>query len=245
MKKFTETYKIENKVSLEGLEEQVQEKLKDINGQIIDECCCGCDLKCCGEPCNTCCGEYAASIPNYPIKFYNEQEIIKKLETDVTVQDLIEIVKQFNCGTRFFEIRNMIESSPLYFEEKIPNNITGDASSSLCNILARTRNLSANKAVYALIGKLIKEHGLCDPVVYSTLDGRNIMYFIKHTGTNGKEGSIKNSLLEIYEMLGKIEENPEISCVSVSHVSIDAADDVYAFLIRVALDKVFVLNSNK
>lgn len=242
MKKFTETYKIENKVSLEGLEEQVQEKFKDIDGKIIDECCC------CG--CTTCCSDVECGepvwqgVPNYPFKYYNEQEIIKKLETDVTVQDIISIKQQFNCGVRFSEVRDMINNSPLYFEEKLPCYGSCDTSSGV-SILNASKNLYNNKQVYNFINKLMKENGLCDPIVYSTIDGRNIVYFLKHTGTNGKEASIKNSLLEIYEMLNKIEEYPEVKHTSVSHVSIDAADDVYAFLVRVSLDNMFVLNTNK
>lgn len=249
MKKFTETYKIENKVSLEGLEKQVQEKLKGIDGQIIDECCCDCCCKCDAKCCAPC-PDGSPVIPNYPFKYYNEQEIIKKLETDVTVQNLLEIIQQFNCGNRFSEIRNIVESSPLYFEEKLPDGTLGshamyEISPGLENILNSSRNLSRNKAVYAFIGKLIKENGLSNPVAYSTIDGRNILYFIKYTGTNGKEGSIKNSLLEIYETLNRIGEHPEVSSTNVSHVSIDAADDTYAFLIRIGLDRMFVLNSTK
>ncbi len=61
MKKFTETYKIENKVSLEGFEEQIQEKLKNIDGQNINECCCCSD--CCGDCCKSDCSTQLCSDP--------------------------------------------------------------------------------------------------------------------------------------------------------------------------------------
>lgn len=236
MKKLSEISK--QKISLNGLDEKVIEKLNNLNGQIITECCCNCycnEPKCCST--ELCCNN---SVPNYPIKYYNEQQIITKLETDVTVQDILAIEDQFNMGGRYIDIRKMLDNSPIYFEEKVSES--NGFSSILFN---SSNNLQSNKQVYNFINSLIKKFGLVNPIVYSTLDGRNIIYFIKHTGTNGKEGSIKNSLLEIYNLLNDIEEYDEVSSCSCSNISIDSCDDVYAFLIRISLDKMFIINPSK
>jgi len=240
MKKFTETYKIENKVSLEGLEEQVQEKLKDINGQIIDECCCDC----CGCGCTDlkCCDTVACSQdePCFSLKYYTESQILKKLETDVTVQDLYSIRTQFNLGQPYrpFEVNQMIDGSPLFFLEKGFTNIEHGG-------VMQANRLQDNKAVLNLIKSFSKKHGINDAVVVNYITGGAAVFGIKHTGTNGEEGSIKNSLLEIYNTLNSLQEMPEVSNASVCHVSIDACDDVYAFLFRIALDRNFLINSTQ
>lgn len=238
MKKFTEKYKKENKVSLDGLEQHIQEKLKDIDEQIIDECCCcgcGCpDLKCC-EPANCSQDETCFSLT-----YYTESQILKKLETDVTVQDLYNIRTQFNLGQPYrpSEVNQMIDGSPLFFVEKGFTNIE------LGGVMQANR-LQDNKAVLNLIKSFSKKYGISDAVVVNYITGGAAVFGIKHTGTNGEEGSIKNSLLEIYNTLNSLQEMPEVSNASVCNVSIDACDDVYAFLFRIALDRNFLNNSTQ
>ena len=242
MKKFTETFKIENKVSLEGLDQQVQERLKDIEGQVIDECCCGCgcgcggsDLKCC-EPIN--CAPCSQDEQCFSLTYYTESQILKKLETDVTVQDLYSIRTQFNLGQPYrpSEVNQIIDGSPLFFVEKGFTNIERGG-------VMQANRLQDNKAVLNIIKSFSKKYGIGDAVVVNYITGGAAVFGIKHTGTNGEEGSIKNSLLEIYNTLNSLQEMPEVSNASVCHVSIDACDDVYAFLFRIALDRNFLINS--
>ena len=244
MKKFTERYKSENKVSLEGLDKQIQEKLKNIDGQTINECCgcgcgCGCtDLKCCdtSSSCVPCCQDENC----FSLTYYTESQIMKKLETDVTVQDLYNIRMQFNLGQAYrpLEVNQMIDGSPLFFSEKGFTNINQGG-------VMQANSLQDNKAVLNLIKSFSKKYGIGDTIVVNYITGETAVFGIKHTGTNGEEGSIKNSLLEIYNTLNSLQEMPEVSNASVCHVSIDACDDVYAFLIRISLDKLFIINSSK
>lgn len=238
MKKFTETYKIENKVSLEGLEEQVQEKLDNINGQIIEECCCG---DCCGDCCKSDCSTQSCCDPCsdvklgcFRIKFNSDMEIVNKLKTDVKVQDLYDIAFQFNMlSYRSTSLGDLLENSPLYFYENTP-----------CSTIAPMR-LNSSTKIEQFIKSLCKKYGLKAPMILALNDGSVSLFCIKHTGTNGKECSIKNSLLEVYEMLNALEGQEEISNASCVNVEVDNCDDVYAFLVRITLDKIFIINSSK
>lgn len=237
MKKFTETYKIENKVSLEGLEEQVQEKLKDIDGRIIDECCCcgDCSGDCCKSDCSTqlCCDPCSdVKLGCFRIKFNSDMEIVNKLKTDVKVSDLYDIASQFNMPSyRSTSVRDILDNSPLYFYE---NSICATA----CPMM-----LNSSTKIEQFVKSLCKKHEFKAPIILGCADGSTSLFCVKHTGTNGKEASIKNSLLEIYEMLNSIEQNEEVSNASCVDISIDNIDDVYAFLVRISLDKIFVINS--
>lgn len=241
MKKFTETYKNELKVVTEGLEPEVREAFKDIEGTTINECC-GC---CCGEP--KCCEPSCAmSLGNacccqdekcFQIFFYTESEVLKKLETDATVQDLYKIRQQFNIGQPYrpLEVNQAIDNSPLFFTEKGYTNIEHGG-------VMQANMIQDNPNVLAIIKTLSKKFAITEPVVVQYLTGDAAVYGIKHTGTNGKEGSIKNSLLEMYNTLNSLQEMDEIGNASVCNVSIDSLDDVYAFLVRITLTKSF-LNS--
>jgi len=235
MKKFTETYKIENKVSLEGLEEQVQEKLKDIDGQIIDECCGDCCGTCCTGLVEPCCQSGCdTKISELRIKYHSDIEIVNTLKTDAKVQDLYDIAFQFNMlSYRSTSLGDLLENSPLYFYEN-----------TMCNTIAPMR-LNSNVKLEQFIKSLCKKHGLKAPMLLALNDGSVSLFCVKHTGTNGKEGSIKSSLLEIYEMLNILEGYEEISNASCTNVEVDTADDVYAFLFRITLDKIFIINSSK
>jgi hypothetical protein len=74
------------------------------------------------------------------------------------------------------------------------------------------------------------------PIVLTREDGSVQLFFIKGTGTNGKEGSIKNSLIEVAELLEDLDEMEEITWSQVLDASIDNADDVYTFVITCTVD---------
>lgn len=59
---------------------------------------------------------------------------------------------------------------------------------------------------------------------------------VYHSGTNGAECSIKNSLLEVYNFLNYVEQWEGVKHVDVADISIDRADDVYAFAITIYID---------
>lgn len=235
MKKFTEIYK-NKKLDLSKYEKEIQEKFSNLNGQQINECCCDC---CCGEPqcCSTeLCGN---TTPSFPIKFYNERDIVKKIVESLTVQDIYEIHAQFEmCGFRSAELANLLTGAPLYFNEEVLLNTTNDGL--LTNNFCLIR---VNKKISSFIKTLTKKYGISYALVLCNINGGIAIYGIKNTGTNGKEGSIKNSLKEIYDMMNSIEENEEVSSISCCNISIDCADDVYDFVIRIGLDKIFVLNA--
>lgn len=240
MKKFTETYKIENKVSLEGFEEQIQEKLKNIDGQNINECCCCSDY--CGDCCKSDCSTQLCSDPpcsdlklsSFRIKYNSNTEIVNKLKTDVKVSDLYDIVSQFNMTSyRSASVKDILDNSPLYFYENT-------MCSTACPMM-----LNSSTKIEQFVKSLCKKHGFKAPIILGFADGTTSLFCVKHTGTNGKEASIKNSLLEIYEILNLLEENEEISNASCVDISIDNIDDVYAFLVRISLDKIFIINSLK
>ena len=243
MKKFTEAYKNELKVVTEGLEPEVRESFKEIEGKVIDECCgcCGCcdQLKCCEPCCEPCCGDCCSQDENpFKLSFYTETDILKKLETNVTVQDLYNIRMQFNMGQSYrpTEVNQAIDGSPLFFIEKGFTNI-GQGG------VMQASRLQDNASVLNLMKTFSKKFGITELVVVNYITGGAAVYGIKHTGTNGKEGSIKNSLLEMYNTLNSLQEMPEVSNASVCNVSIDSADDVYAFLVRISLDRVFLNNA--
>lgn len=58
---------------------------------------------------------------------------------------------------------------------------------------------------------------------------------VYHTGTNGAEGSIKNSLIEVYDVLNQMEKWENVNHVDVADVSIDRPDDLYDFAITLEI----------
>ena len=73
-------------------------------------------------------------------------------------------------------------------------------------------------------------------ILHSEENNHFFVSFIYHTGSNGAEGSIKNSLLEVYEILNDIETWGHVKHVLVEDISIDVLDDVYDFLITIEID---------
>ena len=231
MKKFNETYN-NIKLNLSKFDTDIQEKLSNLNGKPINECC---DMKCCDT---TCCLDCECPS-NLPIKFYGEDSIINKLKTDVKVQDIFNIINQFNMEKfRSIEVNNILYNSPLFFNEQSLLNglsISNSYFKEICN----------SKTFNNFIKSLMKNFGLNYPIVLYKNNGECDIYFVKHTGTNGKEGSIKNSLKEIYDLMNKVEECPETSYAYCADISIDKADDVYEFLIVINLDNLYLMNSIK
>ena len=83
---------------------------------------------------------------------------------------------------------------------------------------------------------LHNQYQLTYPTILSKMDGTIQLFSIKGTGTNGQEGSIKNSLIEIAELLDNLESYEAITWAQVLDVAIDNIDDIYTFVITCTID---------
>lgn len=225
MKKFTETYKIEDKVSLDGFDESIKDRLKEIDGMLISECCCCCPKSTCSATCSDTCVD--SQVGQLPIVFFNENDVISALKTDAKVMTLFNITNQFNCDRfRSAEARAFVNSEPLYFTDTMG--------------LVSPQHISGDPRFNQFVKNLVKKHGLECPVVLSECTGQVTVFALKHTGSNGKECSIKNSLMEIYNLLESIDEHEEVVNSSCTDVAIDNLDDVYTFSLAIYIDNVYL-----
>lgn len=202
-------------ISFEGLDEEDIENISNLKGQVIHECCDCC--KCCEPCCGTCIGEDPfANDQAFKMYFYSEREIVEKLKTVVTVQDLFNLHSQFSYNR--FALRSNENKCPLIFTEKLmlPSGELMQGRSYINNIK---------------LLDIIQKSELSEVVILVRLDNSIQVFGLKYTGTNGKEGSIKNSLIDVSKKLTELERINEINWAQVLDVSIDNADDVYTFLI--------------
>lgn len=219
MKKLEEF--INNKyISLDGIDEEYISNIQNLNGMQITECC-GC-CGCCCEPCSCgdgCCSNDPYSGPATTISFYSEKDIVEKLKTQPEVMDIYNIRHQFANNRFFFD---QIEIGPLIFREQL--------------MLQSGEQLQGDEIIGNLkLKEIINKSELSDVIILIRLDNSIQVFGLKHTGTNGKEGSIKNSLIEISKKLTSLEKIPEVDWAQVLNVSIDNADDVYTFLMTFTL----------
>lgn len=234
---------IERYINLDNISEDIKEKLYNLNGKEITECCCN---SCCGTCCNTCCGDTCSDNP-VPVntcycdfgKYYRYDQINDTLSINPTVQSIYELYYQF---TKFnfinfidgSSIKNPIE--PIYFKCSVipcPYEKTGK-SSGKCLL---SDNIQCNVKLYNTVKDICNTFELCCPIVYITSDNSIQIFTVKHLGTNGKENSIKSSLENIAKVLGKIENKSEVEWAQVLNVSIDNCDDLYDFLITFTINK--------
>lgn len=246
-------------VLLEGIDETLKEKLQNIDGYQITECCCGCDCKAeycpCEPECDKCCGpecgNTVASTPQAIItnqfgRFNCEQEIIRELDTQVTVNTLYDIHSQFG---RFNFVKDVkrVNTEPLYFGHKEysiagepVNRENGDMPTKEADPAAVTQLYDVatyqNKKIYKIVTDIVDSFELVSPVVQTKINGEVQVYAVKHTGSNGKENSIKTSLEEVAKILTKLDSKSEIQWSQVLDVSIDNIDDLYSFVITFVLD---------
>ena len=222
-------------ISLNGIDEEYKQLINNLQGQQINECCCCCNCEpTCGEPCE---GTRCNSL----YCFSSEQEIINKLSTDPTVQDIFNIHRQFDNRFRFMmgDDCMKIVGEPLYFKSyMVQNSAPQDFPTSKGGLLQASKSINSNEKLYNLI-KTIKEMFNCTyPIVMGRDDDEIQVFMIKGGGTNGHECSIKNSLIEVAKMLDKLDKMENITWSQVLNVSIDNLDDVYNFLVT------FTINTN-
>lgn len=220
-------------ISLNGINETYKKLIINLQGKQINECCCGCDCKCC-EPC--CC-----ETPQSFIFFYSEKEIVNKLKTDVKVQDIFNIHHQFDNRFRYMKDEDALKivDEPLYFKSNIISNCTvQDCPTSDCQLLMASKSINHNYKLYELIKSIRSTFNCTYPTVMSDDNGEIQVFIVKGCGTNGQECSIKNSLIEVAKMLDKLDKMEQITWSQVLDVSIDNIDDVYNFLVT------FTINTN-
>jgi len=222
-------------ISLEGIDEEFASKINNLNEAPIYECC-GCGCCCDPEPCDTCCNKCCNTVKSFG--FTSEYQVVDRLSYVPVVDDLYQIHWQF--GNKFmFHPENESEiKEPLYFNgsveysvPRIPKNSSG--------IVQPTDNaivpFNKSKKLYDFVKDLCTSYDMNYPVVLEHC-GKVQLFFIKSTGDNKIEGSIKDSLTEVAKVLGKLDDKSEITWSQVLNVSIDNLDDLYYFLITCTVD---------
>ena len=252
-------------ISLEGIDETLKDKIQNLEGYEINECCGCCDCGCCCEDpcpcepeCNKTCGTALSGVKPLPLvnqfgRFNSEQEIISLLDISPKVMDLLDIHSQF---ARFLHVADINKGyvEPLYFGHKDyalsdTGNLgvvrqNGDMPTQEANpeSIEQLYDVATyqNKKIYKAVNDIVSTFELKCPVVETKINGEVQVYAVKHTGSNGKEGNIKTSLEEIAKVLGKLESRADVQWAQVLDVSIDNIDDLYAFVITFTfnIDKV-------
>lgn len=205
------------KISLKDIPEKLAEKIKNLEGRTINECCCGC-----------CCNDLKTSLPeeNQIVWFYSQQEIVNKIKTDVKVNDIYNIHNQFNDRFKFKGETPAKAQEPLYFKEITYAN----------EPYAYYNNYISNVKLYGFIKELCNKFNLGSPIVLDCIDGKLKVFFNINSGSNGSECSIKSSLIKMVQILNGLKEYKEITWAQILDVSIDNADDVYTFLFTIEVD---------
>lgn len=244
-------------VSLEGIDEELKNKLINIDGYRITECCgydddccgtCGCGCDCACEP-NQCDPVTAPGpvIANQFGRFNSEQEVTRELDSQPKATTLYDIHSQF--GRFIFRAdKNERHIEPLYFghkDYKLSGEIINRENGYMPTRKADPQSIeqlydvatNTNKKIYKVVNDVVSTFELQCPVVQTKVNGEVQVYAIKITGTNGKENSIKSSLEEIAKILGKLESKSEIQWAQVLDVAIDNIDDLYTFVLTFVFDQ--------
>lgn len=211
-------------ISLSGLDEEVVERLSNLEGMMISECCgcCPCDGCCNCEPCGCdvpceCPGTTdicPAPAPIDPLtstksKFYGQPKVYDLLDTHTLLD--------YKC--RFMSEYQRALSEPVLFYDYVGYQY---------NTSEKLRDDVLN---------LCKDFELLWPVVLIKGDGTIQLFAAKKFGSNGEECSIKSSLISAADMLGKLEKRKEVEWAQILDVSIDNLDDLYDFLFTVTFNK--------
>ena len=96
-------------------------------------------------------------------------------------------------------------------------------------------NIEFDECTIEYIHWLIKKYSMKYVVLEQDENMKPQITFIKHTGTNGKELSIKQSLMDVYFLLNDLEPEERVECEQVLEISIDVRDDIYDFAITLIL----------
>ena len=246
-------------VTLEGIDEELKDKLSNIDGQLIGECCgaccTGCDDGCCCKdncPCEPNCNTPvtpALPTPNQFGRFNSEYEITHELDSQVKVNTLYDIFAQFARFTFTPDLKKL-NITPLYFGHKECSGLEKSINRENCDMPTSESDpenveqfydvpTAQNKKIYKAVTDIVSTFDLQCPVVQTKINGEVQVYAIKRSGTNGKENSIKTSLEEVAKILSKLESRSDVQWSQVLDVAIDNIDDMYTFVIT------FVFNLEK
>lgn len=226
MKRFADY--INNKyISLAGLDEEVVEKLSNLDGAMINECDCGCCR--CGDGCcepyalpgdatactnNTCGVPTPAPVPVDPAVLYKE-----KFYGMPKVYDLLDAHTTLDYRCRFISEYQRSMKEPILFYD--------------CDVVGYSDSTKLRDDVLTLCD----DFELLWPVMLIKNDGTIQLFAAKKFGSNGEECSIKSSLVDAAAILTKLEKRKEIEWAQVLDVSIDNLDDLYDFLFTVTFKK--------
>lgn len=239
-------------ISLEGIDEELKDKIKNLEGYEITECC-GCCGYACDEPecCDKCCEPDPVKIPVQSFgRFNSDNEVTRELDSCPKVHTLFDIWTQFG-GYHYSEYNNT-ELEPLYFGLKDPYTCATSVDPSIgvtreigdmpyqeaepTDIPIMSVPTRFNKKIHDVVVDVCTVLELERPVIQTKINGEVQVHALFFSGTNGKENSIKSSLEKVAKLLGKLESRSEIKWAQVLDVSIDNLDDVYGFYITFVLD---------
>lgn len=239
-------------VSLEGIDEELKDKIKNLEGYEITECCGYCGTDCCEpECCDKCCEPDPVKIPVQSFgRFNSNNEVTRELDSCPKVQTLLDIWTQF--GEYHYSEYNNTVIEPLYFGLKDPYTCVPPIDSSVVitrefgdmpyqeaeptDIPVMSVPTRFNKKIHDVVVDVCNVLELERPVIQTKVNGEVQVHALFFSGTNGKENSIKSSLEKVAKLLGKLESRSEIKWAQVLDVSIDNLDDLYGFYITFVLD---------
>lgn len=239
MKKLTEIKKRLQTFTIEGLDGRLSKRFSNLDNKPINECECGCGCMTCADECKP----YCPSEPQI-VWYYSEKDVVNKLERDVKIQDLINMNSQFT-KSKFHYIPDHNEGIEiLYFNDTFNNQNNASTNTGVSNDELKVstskqdgyNGFYVNDDLHQYLQDLCNTYELQWPVILRKNDGSWQAFFVKYGGSNGKTGSIKDSLNEIADILDDLDSTDEATWSQVLDISIDNVDDTYAFLITIDID---------
>ena len=225
MKKLSE-YINNQYISLKGLDKEVIERLSNLEGQVINECDCGCcnqyyasdcdcDVPCSCEPCDG----TAISLGSTPALIDPIVSLKSKFYSSPKVYDLLDTHTALDYKYRFISEYARSLKEPVLFYDYVGVQYN-DSTKLRDDVLS-----------------ICEDFELLWPVLLIKGDGDIQLFAAKKFGTNGEECSIKSSLINAADTLSKLEKRKEVDWAQVLDVSIDNLDDLYDFLFTVTFNK--------
>ena len=225
MKRFAD-YINTKYISLAGLDEEVVEKLSNLNGTMINECDCGCcrcgDYGDCDYGCGSCepgCSDATTMASPMPVVQDPITQAKAQLYAQPKVYDLLNIHTLLDYKYRFMSEYRRCLSEPVLFNDDMTAQYN-DSDKFRDDVLT-----------------LCDDFNLLWPVLLIKCDGTIQLFAAKKFGSNGEECSIKSSLVDAASILTKLEKRKEVEWAQILDVSIDNLDDLYDFLFTVTFKK--------
>lgn len=226
-------------VTLEGLDEQIAEKFKGLDGQQISECgLCGCECDCekvCCDPCPCTAPIAPGESKGADVYFYSSSEVMTCLKGMPKCDILRRIHFQYSGAQHTFAGENKLKSrEPLYFEDW---NYIAPAS----NTTVEPMNFYPlfNKKLYDFVKKIVEDNKLVYPVIVNNA-GKEIQVFVLkevfvEMDEDWQTKNIKKSLEETAKLLGKLEGNDDVVYCQVADIAI-SGNYSYKFLVTFTIN---------